>query len=88
MTFKDDLTNVITDDRLDDLKQKIYLERDRRTYRIEMQSGIDVVHYWIFGFKLLPPGQKIWDELVKLGFKPTFSWGGEWLGGAHIRVRW
>jgi hypothetical protein len=92
MTFKDDLQKEMIDARVSSIKDdihKFYIIYDRRDYSVTMQPDVDVTHRWLcFGYKLLEPGQKIWDELVRLGFQPKFTWGGGCGGPPRIYVRW
>lgn len=88
MTFKEELQKDLGDARLKDLETNIAIHRNMRYHSVDMQPGVDVVHSWLcFGYKLLPPGQAIWDKFVSLGFSPVFTWGHDW-GGPCIFVRW
>jgi hypothetical protein len=89
MTLKELLQNQINQKRLSSLADLIYASRNAHYLKITMHQDTDVVHKWLcFGYKLLEPGQQVWDKLVSLGFQPKFSWGGEWAGGPGIIVRW
>jgi len=90
MTFKENMVRELNEKRLQSLEQLISdaNARGHRYLKIEMEEGADVVHKWLFSYRLLPTGQAVWDKLVSLGFQPEFTWGGDWAGPPGIHIGW
>lgn len=85
MTFREELQASILEERLANIEEDIKRAGDRGYLKIPIREGVDVASGWFGRYKLLPPGQAIWDKLVSLGFKPQYTSGGEWcIDGIYI----
>lgn len=91
MNFRERLQQQMNNDfdlRLSSLEGLISRFRDRRYLKIDLQENVDFQRKYFFWHKLLEPGQRICDKLVELGFKPEFTFGGDWSGGPGFYIRW
>jgi hypothetical protein len=88
MSFVEEMQQKHNQEKLDQLAYDIKCHAEYRYHKVNLQKGVDVKHKWIFSYQLIGYGQLVWDRLVEMGFKPHFTWGGDWGGGAGIYIRW
>lgn len=88
MNFREELQHEYFQEQLDKIRDDITEYVGRRYYKVLLEQDIDFRCKWLFSYQLIGYGQLVWDELIALGFKPQFTWGGECAGGPGIYIRW
>jgi hypothetical protein len=89
MTFKEELMAAYTEAQVNGLKNSIQVAANNGARSLKLPlTKIDFKRRYLFHYELVGHGKVMWDELVKLGFTPSFTFGGDWGGGPGLWIEW